>query len=108
MKPLDVAGGLDEHFGGLILPESELLGEGTDGVGNKALLIHLLSLSLLHDGLHLLFKLLCSRDFLNDPAELGTEVSQKSLHLVGRVKQSLRACKSRPMIPARPRSSHAH
>jgi len=55
MKPLDVAGGLDEHFGGLILPESELLREGTDGVGNKALLIHLLSFSLLHDGLHLLF-----------------------------------------------------
>ena len=55
MKPLDVAGGLDEHFGGLILPESELLREGTYGVGNKALLIHLLSLSLLHDGLHLLF-----------------------------------------------------
>ena len=55
MKPLDVAGGLDEHFGGLILPESELLREGTNGIGNKSLLIHLLSLSLLHDGLHLLF-----------------------------------------------------
>ena len=55
MKPLDVAGGLDEHFGGLILPESKLLGECTDGVGTEALLIHLLSLSLLHYGLHLLF-----------------------------------------------------
>ena len=55
MKPLDVAGGLDEHFGGLILPESELLREGTDGVGTKPLFVHLLSLSLLHYGLHLLF-----------------------------------------------------
>jgi len=55
MKPLDVAGGLDEHFCGLILPEGELLRECTYGIGTKSLLVHPLSLSLLHDGLHLLF-----------------------------------------------------
>lgn len=55
MKPLDVAGRLEEIFRGLILPENELLRECTDGVCTKALLSHLLSLSLFHDGLHLLF-----------------------------------------------------
>ena len=55
MKPFNVAGGLDEHFCGFILPESELLRECTYGIGNKSLLVHPLSLSLLHYGLHLLF-----------------------------------------------------
>ena len=55
MKPLNVARGLDEHFGRLILPKSELLRECTYGIRNESLLIHLLCLSLLHYGLHLLF-----------------------------------------------------
>jgi hypothetical protein len=55
MKPLDVAGGLDEHFCGFILPEGKLLRECTNGIGNKSLLVHPLSLSLLHNGLHFLF-----------------------------------------------------
>ena len=40
VKPLDVSAGLDEHFGGLVFTECELLREGTDGIFEKALLIH--------------------------------------------------------------------
>ena len=55
MKPLNVARGFDEHFGGFILPESKLLRECTYGIGNESLLVHPLSLPLLHDDLYFLF-----------------------------------------------------
>lgn len=39
VKSLDVSACLDEHFGGLVFTESELLREGADGIFEEPLLI---------------------------------------------------------------------